>query len=88
MATKKKTTMSFDTAVSRFRRAIMNLAKKNKEMSTIDLVKNIPSVSGSRRGAIVRRAFESLIEDKKIRRTTRTVYNANTRNRVSVYTKR
>lgn len=83
--------VSFNSSVSRFRRAIQNAAKKNGgQVSSVDLIGLIPSVTGSRRGAVVRRAFNSLIEDGTIRivksgGNVKTVYNAETHHRVTVY---
>jgi hypothetical protein len=81
----RKKEMTFNDALSRFRTVIMNRIRKNKTVSAVDILDNVPSVTGSRRGAIVRRAFESLIEDGKIKRTSDTVYNHETHHSVTVY---
>lgn len=83
-----KNIMSFNQAQQRFRQVIVNRVRKNGRVSAIDLAKNVPSVSGSRRGAIVRRAFESLVSDGIIRKTPDTVYNAATHHSVAVYAAR
>lgn len=81
----KSTKPSFTQALSRFRTAIASRARKTGSVSSLDLSKVLTNVKGSRRGAIVRRAFESLIEEKAIRRTTDTVYNRDTHHSVAVY---
>lgn len=77
--------MTFNDALSRFRSLIMRRATENGTVSAVDISENIPSVSGPRRGAIVRRAFESLVADRSLRRTKQTVYNASTHHNVAVY---
>lgn len=78
--------MTFNDALSRFRSLIMRRATENGgTVSAVDISENIPSVSGPRRGAIVRRAFESLVSDKSLRRTRGTVYNTSTHHNVAVY---
>jgi len=88
--TRRAAGLSFTEAVSRFRTAITTrLARHGAEgVSSADLADVVPSVRGSRRGAIVRRAFEALMEDKEIVRTRDTVYNSDTHHSVSVYLKR
>lgn len=83
MARKKE--MTFNAALSRFRTLILNRVKKTKSVSAVDLMENVPSVVGSRRGAVIRRAFESLIEDGKIQRTSETAYNSETHHSVAIY---
>lgn len=80
-----KTVMSFNQALQRFRTIITNRVRQNGTVSALDITDNIPSVSGPRRGAVVRRAFESLVADGVIRKTTQTVYNAATHHSVTVY---
>jgi len=77
--------MTFNDALSRFRSLIMRRATENGTVSAVDIADNVPSVSGPRRGAIVRRAFESLVSDKSLRRTKQSVYNATTHHQVAVY---
>lgn len=84
-------TVSFTRAVSNVRRAIIAAAKRNGgEVSSIDLIGTVPGVTGSRRGAVVRRAFTGLVEEGvlrvvKSRGTIKTAYNSETHHRVTVY---
>ena len=80
--------MSFKDALSRFRGLIMRRAVKNGKVSSVDLAGRVPSVTGSRRGAVVKRAFESLVADGAIKKTSSTVYNKSTHHQVTVYSKR
>lgn len=95
MVSKTKTkNASFNSSVSRFKRNILNAAKRNGgQVSSVDLIGLNPSVKGSRRGAVVRRAFTSLVNDgtlriMKSRGNIKTTYNAETHHRVTVYSLR
>lgn len=77
--------VSFEQAVRRFRTAIMSRAQRNDQVSSVDLMNVVPSATGGRRGAIVRRAFESLIGEARLVRSGDTVYNQEHRHRVSTY---
>jgi hypothetical protein len=88
MAKRKVGNFSFTQALSRFRTVIANRVKKDGRVSAVDLSNVLGNVTGSRRGAIIRRSFESLIEDGVLRRTRDTVYNTDTHHAVAVYERR
>ncbi len=77
--------LTFTQALARFRTAITTRARKNGSISSAELGNVVVSVTGPRRGAIVRRAFESLIEDRVLRKTSETAYNRSTHHSVTVY---
>lgn len=81
----KQKQMSFTDAVSRFRSVLIRRAKKNTTVSSVDISAVVPSVTGPRRGAAVRRAFDILVSDGVLKRTSQTVYNRATESRVAVY---
>lgn len=88
---RSKKDVSFSKSVTSFKRVIKAAAKKNGgQVSSVDLIGSIPTVTGSRRGAVVRRAFTSLLEDGTLRTVktkglVRTIYNTETHHRVTVY---
>lgn len=91
MARKTNTVGNFNRSVTNIRKAIVTAAKRNGgQVSSVDLIGTVPSVTGSRRGAVVRRAFASLVNEGvlrvvKTRGTIKTTYNAETHHRVTVY---
>jgi len=82
---------SFNSSVNMFVRAIRAAAKRNGGfVSSVDLKGLIPSVAGPGRGAVVRRAFATLVNDNTLRIVraggkVKTIYNAETHHRVTVY---
>jgi len=81
----------YNRTVVSLRRGIINAAKKNGgQVSAVDVKGIMPSVTGSSRGAMVRQAFTSLVGENAIRivkrkGVTQTVYNSDTRHRVTLY---
>lgn len=78
---------TFNGTVGRIKSEIRRrLARGALEISALDVVNVMRSrVTGSARGAAVRRAFADLVEDGTLRATRRTEYNPDTRHSVTIY---
>lgn len=78
---------TFNGVVGRIKSEIRRrLARGVTEISAVDVSNVMRSrVTGSSRGAAVRRAFTDLVEDGTLRATSLTQYNPDTRHSVTVY---
>ncbi len=76
--------LSFDQIVNEFRKSIRS-RKRAGIVSAIDVGNTLKGVRGSSRGASMRQAFASLIEEGVLKATKDTVYNSDTHHSVTVY---
>lgn len=75
-----------NTPADTFRRQIMAIARRRGEVSSVDLAKVQSDLTGPSRGAFMRNAFASLVNEGVLRVSAgEGVYNGAHRHRVSVY---
>lgn len=85
----KKKTTSFNTVVTRIKSEIKRQLKTLDRVSAVNFRNVMRSqADGPSRGAAVRLAFRELINERVLRPTTESVYNPDTKHRVTVYSTR
>jgi len=86
----KKSPPSSNRSMNSMKKAIITLASRKDQISSVDLAGRVPSLTGSARGAIVRNAFNALVNEGTIKVVKsageiQTVYNKINHNRVTLY---
>lgn len=75
----------FKRAYSNLRRAILTRAERDGTVSAKDIRNSVRSISGPNRGAVVTRAFRSLVSEGNLVPTEQSVRNPDTHHNVTVY---